>query len=87
MPRETSFTLTIDSDLQTEFLAEAEATHREASEIIRELIRDFVQRQKEARAYEDFLRGKVERARRSAAAGHVRAHAEVEADFAARRGA
>ena len=87
MSEETSLTLTVDDDLRTAFLAEAEATQRDAADIIQELMRDFVERQKEARVYEDFLREKVEKARRSIAAGHFRSNDEVEAEFAARRNA
>ncbi|WP_420825659.1 hypothetical protein [Thiocystis minor] len=35
--------------LRAEFMAKAEASHRPASQILRELMRDFVQRQREAR--------------------------------------
>lgn len=86
MPTETQLTLTVDRDLQAEFLAEAAATQREATDIIQEFMRDFVQKQREARAYEEFLSQKVERARRSIAAGQFRPHDEVEREFAVRRG-
>jgi hypothetical protein len=85
MSQETSLTMTVDIDPQREFLAEAEAAHRGASDVIQELMRDFVGRQQEARAYEAFVRAKVEKAFLSAKAGLGRSHDEVEADFAARR--
>jgi predicted transcriptional regulator len=85
MSEQTSLTLIVDTELRRDFLAEAESAQREASEIIEELMRGFVDRQKEARAYEDFLRRKVEKARASAAAGRFRSNDEVEAEFAARR--
>lgn len=85
MTQESSLTLTVDTDLQQEFLAEAEAANRGAADVIQELMRDVVERQKEARAYEDFLREKIVRARQSVAAGRFRSHDDVEADFAAHR--
>lgn len=54
---------------------------------IRELMREFIQRQREAREYEEFLRNKVETARVSMRAGRGRTNEEVEAKFAARRAA
>lgn len=85
MSEQTRLTLTVDADLRDDFLAEAETAHREAGDLIQELMRDFVERQKEARAYNDFLRRKVEKARASAAAGRLRSNEDVEAEFAARR--
>lgn len=85
MSAQASLTLSVDRDLRNDFLAEAENAQREASAIIEELMRDFVDRQKEARAYDDFLRRKVEGARASVAAGRLRSNDEVEAAFAARR--
>ena len=38
----------------------AEAAHLPASQVLRELMREFVQRQRQAREYDDFLRNKVE---------------------------
>lgn len=66
-------------------MAEAEATHRPASQVMRELMREFVQRRREEREYDDFLRRKVEIARASMRAGRGRSNEEVEAEFAARR--
>jgi predicted transcriptional regulator len=85
MSKEAVFTMKLEPELRTEFMAEAEASHRPASQILRELMRDFVQRQRESRAYDDFLRSKVELARLSVAAERGRSNEEVEAEFAARR--
>jgi len=38
----------------------AEASHRPASQLVRELMRDFVQRQRDARDHDAFLRDKAE---------------------------
>lgn len=48
-------------------------------------MREFVQRQREAEAYDDSLLRKVEVARAEIRAGAGRPHDEVEAEFAARR--
>lgn len=63
MSKEAVFTMKLEPELRTEFMAAAKASHRPASQILRELMRDFVQRQREAREYDDFLRRKVEKAR------------------------
>lgn len=75
----------LEPELRAEFMAEAEAAHRPASQVLRELMREFVQRQREAREYEAFLYGKVETARISMRAGHGRSNDEIEAIFAAKR--
>jgi hypothetical protein len=48
----------IEQELRDQFLSEAEAAHRPASQIVLELMREFVRRQREARAYDAFLRKK-----------------------------
>ena len=72
MSKAAVFTMKLESELRDAFMAEAEAAHRPASQLVRELMRDFIQRQRDARAYDAFLRDKVEAAfaaRRAKAAG------------------
>lgn len=85
MPKEAVFTMKLEPELRAEFMAEAEAIHRPASQVLRELMREFVQRQREAREYDEFLNRKVEIARNSMRSGSGRPNEEVEAEFAARR--
>lgn len=85
MSKEAVFTMKLEPELRAEFMAEAEAVHRPASQVLRELMREFVQRQREAREYEAFLHGKVEAARVSMRADRGRSNDEVEAIFAAKR--
>lgn len=85
MPKEAVFTMKLEPELRAELIAEAEAMHRPASQVVRELMREFIQKQREAREYEAFLRHKVEVARNSMRAGLGRSNDEVEAEFAARR--
>ena len=80
MPKEAVFTMKLEPDLRDAFMAEAEAAHRPASQVVRELMREFVQRQREARAYDEFLRRKVEVARASMRAGRGRPNEDVEAE-------
>ena len=85
MSKEAVFTMKLEPELRAEFMAEAEAAHRPASQVLRELMREFVQHQREAREYDEFLHRKVEIARSSMRAGLGRSNEEVEADFATRR--
>jgi predicted transcriptional regulator len=85
MAKEAVFTMKLDAALRDEFMAEAQAVDRPASQVVRELMREFVQRQREAREYDEFLRRKVEVARASARAGRVTPNDQVEAKFAAKR--
>jgi len=85
MSKEAVFTMKLEPELRDQFMAEAEASHRPASQVVRELMREFVERQRQAREYNTFLSSKVEAARASMRAGVGRSNDEVEAKFAARR--
>ena len=85
MSKEAVFTMKLDPELRDNFMAEAEASHRPASQVLRELMREFVERQRQAREYDAFLASKVEAGRVSMRAGVGRSNDEVEAKFAARR--
>lgn len=85
MSKEAVFTMKLEPELRADFMAETEAAHRPASQVLRELMREFVQRQRDARNYDAFLRNKVDAARVSMRAGAGRTNDAVEAEFAARR--
>ena len=85
MPKEAVFTMKLEPELRAEFMAEAAAMHRPASQVLRELMREFVRQQHSAREYDDFLRLKVEAGRVSMRVGNGRPNDEVEAEFASRR--
>ncbi|BCH12262.1 MULTISPECIES: antitoxin of toxin-antitoxin stability system [Mesorhizobium] len=85
MPKEAVFTMKLEPELRDAFMAETEADHRPASQVVRELMRDYIERRREEREYDEFLRRKVEVARSSMRAGRGRTNDEIEADFAARR--
>lgn len=85
MSKEAVFTIKLEPELRAEFMAEAKAAHRPASQVLRELMRDYVQRQQEAREYEVYLGRKIEAGRASMRAGVGRSNDEIEAEFALRR--
>ena len=85
MSKEAVFTMKLEPELRDQFMAEAEASHRPASQVLRELMREFVERQRLAREYDAFLASKVEAGRVSMRADVGRSNDEVEAKFAARR--
>ena len=85
MQKEAVFTMKLEAELRDEFMAEAKAVDRPASQIMRELMREYVKRQREEREYDDFLRRKVERARQSVRAGRGRPNEEVAEEFELRR--
>jgi len=85
MSKAAVFTMKLEPELRDQFLAEAEAAHRPASQVVRELMREFVQRQRQAREYDEFLQRKVDLARTSVQAKRSRSNDEIEARFTARR--
>ncbi|WP_294327071.1 antitoxin of toxin-antitoxin stability system [uncultured Sphingomonas sp.] len=87
MSKAAVFTMKLEPDLRDAFMAAAEASHRPASQVVRELMRDYIQREQARQDHADLLARKVAAARRSVAAGQGRDQDTVEADFAARRAA
>lgn len=85
MAKEAVFTMKLESELRDAFMEAAEAAHRPASQVMRELMRDFIQQQQQAREYEEFVRKKVEAAQASMRAGRGIPNEVVEAKFAERR--
>lgn len=66
MPKEAVFTLKLESELRDQFMAEAAATDRPASQLVREFMRSFVERQREAREHDAWFRAEVTQAMREA---------------------
>jgi predicted transcriptional regulator len=85
MPKEAVFTMKLEAELRDAFMEEAEAAHRPASQIIREFMREFVQRQREAREYDAWFRAEVEQGIREADDPNVERipHEEVRARWTA----
>jgi len=87
MSKEAVFTMKLEPELRADFMAEAQASHRPASQVLRELMREFVERQRQTREYDQYFSRKVDAGRASVRAGRGRSNEEVEATFAARRAA
>jgi predicted transcriptional regulator len=85
MSKEAVFTMKLEPELRADFMAEAASEDRPASQIMRELMRDYVERRRQAREYDDYLRRKVEAGRVSMRAGRGRSNDDVEAAFSAKR--
>jgi predicted transcriptional regulator len=85
VPKEAVFTMKLEPELREQFMAAAEAAHRPASQVVRDLMREFIQHQRDARDYDEFLRRKVQIARAQREDGMHFANEDVEAEFAALR--
>jgi predicted transcriptional regulator len=79
------FTMKLEPELRDSFMAATAAADRPASQVVRELMRDYIERQRQAQAYRDYLDRKVERARAERDAGQYVTNADVEAQAVARR--
>jgi hypothetical protein len=53
--------LKLEAELHDSFMNEAAAADRPASQIVREFMRDFVRKQREAREHDAWFRAEVER--------------------------
>lgn len=79
------FTMKLEPELRDTFMAEAAADDRPAAQVLRELMREYINRRQQARQYDDYLRRKVEIARGQHDAGMHVSNEEVEAEATARR--
>ncbi|MFO1113202.1 MAG: antitoxin of toxin-antitoxin stability system [Rhodospirillales bacterium] len=84
---EATFTFRVDEALKHEFTMAAKARDRTGAQLLRDFMREFVQQQQEAAEHDAWFRRQVQTGLDSANAGRVVPAAEVEARFAARRGA
>jgi hypothetical protein len=85
MSKEAIFTMKLEPQLRADFMAEVAGEDRPASQVVRELMRGYIEQRRQARAYDDYLQRKVEAARTSMRAGLGRSNDEVEAAFATKR--
>lgn len=79
MSKQAVFTMKLETELREEFMAEAARQDRPASQVMRELMRGYIEQRRQAREYDDYLREKVEAGRVSMRAGHGRSNDDVEA--------
>lgn len=85
MPKDAAFTMKLEPELREAFMAAAEAADRPASQVVREMMRDFIAHQAGQADYNAFLHAKITAARREVRAGEGRDNAVVEAEFTERR--
>ncbi len=83
MSKEAVFTLKLEPELRDAFVNAAEAAHRPASQIVRELMRDFIERQ----SHDAWFRAEVEQGLREAADPSIQriSHEDIAADWRLRR--
>ncbi|MEC5317745.1 antitoxin of toxin-antitoxin stability system [Brenneria populi subsp. brevivirga] len=81
MTKQAVFTMKLEAELRDTFMAAAEAEHRPASQVVRDLMRQYIEHQE----YRRFLEDKVNTARQDITAGRTLEHSDVKAIFAARR--
>lgn len=84
---ESNFTLRVDDDLKEAFAEAARHHDRTGAQLVRDFMRDYVRKAREAAEYEDWFRRRVEAGRADVRAGRVAPNEDVEARFAARRAA
>lgn len=66
MSKEAVFTLKLEADLRDAFMKEAAESHRPASQIVRDFMREFVRKQQEQREYDEWLDADLDRAIKAA---------------------
>ena len=79
------FTMKLEPELRDEFMAATTEADRPASQVVRELMRDYIKQRRQVHEYDDYLRHKVDVARRQRDAGLHFSNEEVEAEAVARR--
>lgn len=84
MSKDVVFTMKIEPELRDRFMAAAGTTKQSASQIVRDLMKEFIERQNEAQEYKEFLQRKIEKSRESIRAGRLVSSEDVKAEFAKR---
>jgi predicted transcriptional regulator len=82
---EATFTFRVDEALKAEFSNAAKNRDRNAAQLLRDFMRDFVRQQQEASEHDAWFRRQVQIGLDSANAGQLIPADEVEAKFAAKR--
>lgn len=84
---EATFTFRVDEALKNDFARAAKERDRTGAQLLRDFMRDYVQRQQDAAEHDAWFRRQVEIGLAQANAGELISSEEVEAHFAARRAA
>lgn len=69
MSKQAVFTKKLEPELRDEFMAATTEDDRPASQVVRELMRGYIEQRRQAHEYDDYLRRKIEAARRQRDAG------------------
>ncbi len=85
MRRKAQLQIDLDASLAEEFSAAVGSARTSEAEVLREMVQDYVDRQKMDGEYRSFLEAKVSRARDDITAGRVISSEETERVFAERR--
>jgi predicted transcriptional regulator len=84
---EATFTFRVNETLKTEFSTAAKTRDRNAAQLLRDFMREFVRQQQETAEYDTWFRRQVQIGLDSANSGNLIPSVEVEAKFAAKRAA
>ena len=80
-----TFTFRVDEELKSDFSTAAKTRDRNAAQLLRDFMRDFVKQQQEMSEYEVWFSRQVEVGLASANAGNLIPTIDVEARFAAKK--
>ncbi len=83
MPKDSVFTVKLETELRDAFIAEAAAIDQPASQLVREFMREFIRSRKEEREHDAWFRREVEKALKDKRP--LVPDEEVERHFAGRR--
>ena len=84
MAKDAVFTMKLEAELREAFVDAAKSEDRPASQVLRELMRAYVEGRRDAEAYDAFVARKVAISLKQAAAGNVVDDVEVSRMFAER---
>ncbi len=59
MSKEAVFTMKLEYELRSDFMAEAAATNRPASQLVRDFMRDFIEHQRHLREHDVWFKNQV----------------------------
>lgn len=85
MSKDAILTIKLESELREAFVSAVREDGRPASQVMRELMREYIEKQTAHENYQAWLERKVERARESMRTGRALDNEQVEAEFAALR--
>jgi predicted transcriptional regulator len=84
---ETTFTFRVDEQLKQQFASVAKERDRSSAQLLRDFMRDFIQREQDIAEHDDWFRRQVLAGLASAESGDLIPANDVEKEFVARRAA